>query len=88
MFLPKKRLAELLEERDAKEEKNRIDSKWIEETFKSIPRQPNSNYLPPCYAPDGICTNPFHDCMDCPRLFNGSSGVTTFDGTDIKPIEQ
>ena len=36
----------------------------------------------PCYAPEGICTNPQMDCINCPRkttggTFNTSSGTST-----------
>lgn len=30
--------------------------------------------FPPCYAPDGICTNPQRDCIGCPK--HRSSGGT------------
>ena len=23
----------------------------------------------PCYAPDGICTNPQRDCINCPKTY-------------------
>lgn len=75
MRLSKERLAELLAERDELERNKTV-----------IPYQPAlaGQYNPPCYAPDGICVNPFHDCINCPRMFNGG-GYTTSNGTDIKP---
>lgn len=30
----------------------------------------------PCYAPDGICTNPFHDCINCPKNWS-TGGIVT-----------
>lgn len=53
MRLPKARLAELLAERDA-----------LEERFRSIPLQTWQN---PCSDPSWPCTNPQHDCVNCPR---------------------
>ena len=33
-------------------------------------------WQPPCYAEDGICMNPQHDCINCPKLYGnvGNSG--------------
>ena len=74
MRLPKERLAELLAERDE-----------LERIKTIIPYQPalGGQYNPPCYAPDGICVNPQHDCINCPRLHSGG-GYTTSDGTGLK----
>lgn len=66
MRLPKERLAELLEERD-NEQKYTPSLSPIQVT---VPQ-------PPCYAPDGICTNPFHDCVNCPR--QGTEGYWATD---------
>ena len=75
MKLSKKRLAEMLVERD------KIDSQ------RQAPLMPYPYPITyeskPCYAPDGICTNPFHDCINCPRQF-GSGGYTTSTNTNIK----
>lgn len=60
MKLPKERLAELLEEKD--------------NVSKFIPFTVPSTYQPPCFS-GGICTNPFHDCTNCPRI--GVTGTTT-----------
>ena len=66
MRLPKERLAELLEERD------------IDNFYNSPIQQPLEQHKNgPCFG-GNICTNPFHDCINCPRL--GASGgyiVTT-----------
>lgn len=37
--------------------------------------------FPPCYAPNGICTNPQMDCIDCPKRGTGCSWSTN---TQIK----
>lgn len=36
-----------------------------------------SNYNPPCYAPDGICTNPQMDCINCPKRGTGGTWSTS-----------
>ena len=67
MRLPKERLAELLAERDARDT-----------IIKSIP-QPSiqiPTYVPDCFH-DGPCTNPFHDCINCPRMFGWERGFTS-----------
>ena len=66
MRLPKERLAELLVERDEKE--------FMPPIWPDKPTQ----FLP-CYAPDGICTNPHMDCINCPRKTTG--GVYTSPNT-------
>ena len=30
-----------------------------------------------CLDPNGICINPFHDCINCPRQFSFGGGFTT-----------
>ena len=37
----------------------------------------------PCYAPDGICTNPHHDCINCPRIYPFSPSVTKVNTTEL-----
>lgn len=56
MKLPKERLAELLAERD------------LSVTHVPVYHLPYSQTLP-CYAPDGICTNPQRDCINCPKTY-------------------
>lgn len=34
------------------------------------------NYNPPCYSPDGICTNPQMDCINCPKRGTGGTWST------------
>lgn len=49
----------------------------------NIPIQGQTLY-PPCYFENGICTNPFHDCVGCPRQFGGGTTITTTDRTQFK----
>ena len=62
MKLPKERLAELLVERDRQ---------------LPIIVQPFSSKILPCYAPDGICTNPQRDCINCPKTYWTNTTITT-----------
>lgn len=69
MKLSKERLAELLLEEWSKTE-------HILEPFEF-----------PSFGRDdcfhgGPCTNPFHDCADCPRIFSG--GAISTDGTNLQ----
>ena len=64
MLLPKERLAELLVERD----------KSVQPLIRIMPT--DSPRLQ-CYEPGGICTNPFHDCIGCPRQFGGGNYTIT-----------
>ena len=61
MKLPKERLAELLVERDK-------PIMYI--PFVDTPK-------PSCYEPDGICTNPQMDCINCPRRGHMGNVITT-----------
>lgn len=71
MKLPKERLAELLVERDRQ---------------LPIIEPPFSGKIIPCYAPDGVCTNPHRDCINCPKPF-GTSEVITTTNTSISTEE-
>ena len=62
MKLSKKRLAELLVERDRQ---------------LPIVVPPFSSEITPCYAPDGICTNPQRDCINCPKHVTSGVIITT-----------
>lgn len=46
------------------------------EDYKELFRPYIQTWQPPCYSDDGICTNPQHDCVNCPRLYGntGNSG--------------
>ena len=71
MRLPKERLAELLVEKD-----NEIRNCQLLLKLGSN----DSNNMIPCYAPNGICTNPYRDCINCPKTrttgFNTNSPQT------------
>lgn len=41
-------------------------------------------YFPPCYH-GGPCTNPMHDCINCPR--QSTSGINTTTGTSSAKLE-
>ena len=71
MRLSKERLAELLEERDNAAKQGRV---------VYIPQE----NLIPCYAPNGICTNPQMDCINCPKRDGGGGYTTTSTGTLCK----
>ena len=68
MHLPKERLAEMLAERDMAVAPISIPTPVYPVHF---------DYCPLC---GGLCTNPFHDCINCPRHaigFNTQSGTST-----------
>ena len=65
MKLSKERLAELLAERDS--------------NIRIVPMSIESCH-PSCYE-GGLCTNPFHDCINCPRQFSSSETYTTTTST-------
>ena len=70
MKLSKERLCELLLEELAKNE-NAIKPF----DFPSFGRDD-------CFH-GGPCTNPFHDCVNCPRQFSGNGTTITTDGTNL-----
>ena len=76
MKLSKERLAELLEERDKEQKES--------DALRKLIHTPLAPYQLPCYAPDGICTNPQKDCINCPKLFSGSCTWTTNTDINIK----
>lgn len=53
----------------------------VEIADKMVDRVYPPTYVTPCYAPDGICTNPQMDCISCPK--RGTSG-TWSTNTSIK----
>lgn len=57
MKLSKKRLAELLVERDMHDYIGSVG------TF-------NPNEVVPCWAEGGYCSNPYRDCINCPRKWD------------------
>jgi len=48
---------------------------------KMVDRVYPPTYNPPCYAPNGICTNPQMDCINCPKRGSGGTWSTN---TSIK----
>lgn len=81
MCLPKERLAELLVEKDRKS------------VVPPIPEPQPVPFVvpsvqPPCFSDNGICTNPHHDCINCPKIYStGGQWSTNAGGTTIKPNE-
>ena len=71
MKLSKERLAELLVERD-----NESKTQTAPIPIPQYPYQPDSTGNPPCWAPGGWCSNPFHDCVGCPKRFDSSGSWT------------
>lgn len=54
------------------------NTKWISRTI--LPNVPTLQ----CYEKDGVCTNSFHDCINCPKTNFHSDGAGTFTTTNIK----
>lgn len=52
------------------------DIRLAQELGKTSPNVP----ITPCYAPNGICTNPQMDCINCPKRGTGGTWST---GTNI-----
>lgn len=50
-----------------------IADKMVDRVYK----QPTSVNGTPCYAPDGICTNPQMDCINCPKRGTGGTWSTS-----------
>ena len=77
MKLPKERLAELLAEKDAKDE---FAGGIYKGYFPTVPTIIAPQ--PPCYTSDGICINPQMDCINCPkRGVTGGTWATNTGGT-------
>lgn len=53
----------------------------VEIADKMVDRAYPPTYNPPCYAPNGICTNPQMDCINCPKKGTGGTWSTN---TSIK----
>ena len=58
---------------DNKRHFNGLTEEQWEDYFKNRDR----TILAQCALPNGVCTNPFHDCIGCPRQFGSWSGTTT-----------
>lgn len=48
----------------------------VEIADKMVDRVYPPTYNPPCYAPNGICTNPQMDCINCPKRSTGGTWST------------
>lgn len=55
-----------------------IADKMVDRMYK----QPTSVNGTPCYAPDGICTNPFRDCINCHKRGGGGTWSTNINKND------
>lgn len=44
---------------------------------KMVDRVYPPTYNPPCYAPNGTCTNPQMDCINCPKRGTGGTWSTS-----------
>ena len=53
----------------------------VEIADKMVDRAYPPTYVTPCYAPNGICTNPQMDCIGCPKRGTGGTWSTN---TSIK----
>ena len=69
MLLPKERLAELLAEIDEERRDNNIP-------YMPTRIYPSDGKTGPCID-GGPCNNPFHDCVNCPGMFNTGGYATT-----------
>ena len=49
----------------------------VEIADKMVDRVYPPTYNPPCYAPNGICTNPQMDCINCPKRSTGGTWSTS-----------
>lgn len=49
----------------------------VEIADKMVDRVYPPTYVTPCYAPDGICTNPQMDCINCPKRSTGGVWTTS-----------
>lgn len=69
MKLRKERLAELLAERDARDQLMRMPPLQV------------PAWEPSCFS-GGPCTNPHHDCINCPRQYTGGRYTITSTNND------
>ena len=71
MKLSKERLAKLLVEKD--QEIGNLRDLLLRATAPPVIQQAR----PMCYEPDGFCTNPHMDCVNCPRFATAGTWVTS-----------
>ena len=90
MKLNKERLVELLLETQTEQETTPNVTPyipWYPYNPPYIYTQPHTIDTVPCWAPDGYCSNPHHDYIDCPKTTYSGSGTWTTtassDGTNL-----
>lgn len=78
MKLDKERLADLLVEMQEELSNYR---KFTPPFYPNqpIPTYPTYPYITwdssaPCFSENGVCTNKFHDCINCPKFAYGTNG--------------
>jgi hypothetical protein len=49
----------------------------VEIADKVVDKVHPPTYVTPCYAPNGICTNPQMDCINCPKRGTGGTWSTS-----------
>lgn len=76
-----KRLEDISQQLDNIEDNILDDLRDIRIADKLGNPSPNVPTPLPCYAPNGICSNPFRDCINCPRRGDGGTWSTS---TSIK----
>ena len=71
-----------------KEDYMRLPKERLAELLAEIDWQVHKRYTylapSPCYSKDGVCTNPYHDCVNCPRQFGSGGHFTTTTGVELK----
>lgn len=55
----------------------------VEIADKMVDRVYPPTYVTPCYAPNGICTNPQMDCINCPKRGTGGTWSTTINKVEL-----
>ena len=72
-----KRLEDISQQLDNIENNILDDLRDIRIADKLGKTSPNVPIPLPCYAPNGICTNPQRDCINCPKIGTGGTWSTT-----------
>jgi hypothetical protein len=71
-----KRLEDISQQVDNIEDNILDDLRDIRLADKFGKTSPNVPTPLPCYAPNGICTNPQRDCINCPKIGTGGTWST------------
>lgn len=71
-----KRLEDISQQLDNIEDDILDDLRDIRLADKLGKTSPNVSTPLPCYAPNGICTNPQRDCINCPKIGTGGTWST------------